>query len=181
MIIQKKAVKLRAWRLGDHSPMEEDLTARGLIQPAGEGEYLLFSQETRDCGQKAVTGDYFKVDGTGAPYPNDRAYFEKNHISLGDGWYLQKTRPLPAWNVDCPVCPELRFLLDKGKLTVDETAQDAYFSAFLWGARLFAARDAIIVFDRVELDGDTVTDVEFHFVARDEFLKTYDILEERRK
>ncbi len=179
VIIRKKEVKLQAYCLGAGHPVEEALRQQGLIHRAPDGSYRLFSQETRGSGQQAKAGDYFKVDSSGSPYPNDRAFFLENHVHLEGDWYLQQARPMRAWCDREGMCEELRFILDRGLLTVDETSAENHFSAELWGTRLYAARDAIIVFSQVERDdGGRVRHVEFYFLAREVFLETYDVLED---
>lgn len=179
MIIRKKEVKLQAYRLGTGHSMEKALQTRGLIRREPDGTYRLFSQETRDQGQPARPGDYFKVDGTGSPYPNDQEFFLANHIHLEGDWYLQQAKPLKAWWDREGMGEELRFILGKDILHVDEAETDKYYSAQLWGTTLYAPRSTVIVFERVDRDkAGRVIHVDFYFLDRAVFLKTYDILEE---
>jgi hypothetical protein len=169
--------RVQAWQLGAGSDMERELRENGKIRLLPDGNYELFSTESvSGQGERAEAGDYFKVDSTGAPYPNARAWFESHHDRVGDHDYVQRPEVLRAWTVAEPVCAEIRFLLDQHRLTIDPDDPDRYFSAFLWGAQLSAARDAVVVFYQVQRTGDTITDVEFNFVARTEFDKTYKIL-----
>jgi hypothetical protein len=169
--------RTQAWQLGENSAMELRLRESGKIRLLPDGGYELFSTEAV-CGhgERAEAGDYFKVDSTGAPYPNGRAWFEAHHQWVGDHEYVQNPEPLQAWTVEEPVCAEIRFLLEQQRLTIDPDDSDRYFSAFLWGAQLSAARDAVVVFYDVRRTGNTITDVDFNFVARAEFDRTYKIL-----
>lgn len=178
MYIIKTATELDAYRLGSGTTMEQKLLREGKLNKLPDGSYLVFSRETDAQGQVAQPGDYIKVDSAGFPYPNRRAYFESCHTHLGGTRYRQQASPLNAWTVSEPMCPEIAFLLERGLLRMDETDEDHYFRAFLWGAELFAARDAVIVFDQVTRDENgTVTDVQFHFLAWAEFLITYRIVD----
>ena len=178
MIIIKHETQLEAWRLGDDTAMERTLLESGKLRKLPGGQYLVFSRETDSQGQLAQAGDYIKVDAGGFPYPNRRTAFEASHTHLGDCRYLQKVQPLLAWTCREPLGPEIRFLLESGRLRIDETDEDHYFRAFLWDAELFAARDAVVVFTQVVRDmTGAVTDARFHFLAREEFLRTYHILE----
>ena len=57
------------------------------------------------------------------------------------------------------------------------TLLEAY-RARLWGAELSAPRDAVLVFYRVERDeGGAIVDMRYNFVAREEFDKSYRIVE----
>ena len=178
MLIQKIAVPTQAWQLGAGTAMEADLLAQGKIKLRAGGEYELFSQEaTGKTGQIARRGDYFKVDSAGFPYPNSRAYFESMHEKTGDGWYLQKTPPLTAWTADEPMPEEIRYLLDRQLLQIHPGEESRFFSAILWGAPETAARDAVILIyrtDRNEQGG--ITGVDFNFVAKAEFDRTYRVL-----
>lgn len=178
MIIRKKAIRLRAYRLGEDHPMEKKLQAQGLIELQRDGTYRLHSQETREQGQLARPGDYFKVDDSGAPYPNDRDFFEENHRHLEGDWYVQQAKPLRAWYEQETPSDALRFILERGLLMVDETSRERRYSAELWGTRLYGAADAVIVFSEVRRDEQgKVTQAEFYFIARETFEKTYDILQ----
>lgn len=178
MIIQKKTTKLQAWCLGENSPMERQLMAQGLLARQGD-TFLVYSRETRQEPQVAQKGDYFKLDGSGCPYPNDRAFFLRQHTRLEEDWYLQKNPPIAAWTVEESMPAEIRWLLDTGRLTIDPENPEGYFSAILWGARLYGARDALVVLRQVRRGGSgEILDIEFYFLAREEFLGTYTICPE---
>lgn len=178
MKIIKQAVVLDAYRLGDGTPMERDLTAAGKLLRQADGTFLVFSRETDTQGQVAQAGDYIKIDSAGFPYPNSRAYFEARHIHLGGTRYRQIVTPLEAWTIREPVSEEIAFLTAQGLLRMDPTDDTHYFRAHLWGAELFAAKDAVIVFDHVARDmTGRITRVDFHFLAWAEFLVTHRVVE----
>lgn len=181
---KKKIVK--AYRLGAGSQMEAQLIREGAIRRREDGSYELFSQEAvNGRGEAACTGDYFKVDtvdGRHYPYPNSREYFEENHIALGGDEYEQKSRPLAFWQASDPMCEEIRYLVDQGKLILKPEDPEHYFNAFLWGAWLSAARDAAVIFYSVDRDGTGgIADISFNFVAAKEFEESYEILPDVRQ
>lgn len=179
MLVQKIAVRVQAWQLGAGTAKEREMIESGKILLRSNGDYELFSQEaTGENGQIARRGDYFKVDAEGLPYPNEKAFFEKNHEHLENDWYLQKTRPVEAWTADEPENDIIRFLLDKKLLQIHPENPDRYFSAFLWGTLETAARDAVIVIHHAKKNdrGEIVT-VDFNFVAKPAFDSTYTILQ----
>ena len=78
------------------------------------------------------------------------------------------------WQVSDPISDEIRYLLDKGKMTIKEDDYEHYFNAFLWGADLSAAKDATVLFygiDRDELGN--IVDISFNFVAKKDFEESY--------
>lgn len=176
---KKRTAVVRAFRLGDESKIAAELMAEGKIKALGGGSFEVFSQEARDgAGETAHAGDYIMVDSSGNPYPNSAEYFEENHRHLAAEYYEQRPYVADIWTYGEPVCAEIRYLLDHKQLTFHEEEPERYFQAPLWGTKLSAARDAVIVFYRIVRDGaGRITDADFNFVAGDEFKKTYDILE----
>lgn len=78
-----------------------------------------------------------------------------------------------------PVGPEVRYLMEHKGLTLCGDDPERYFRAPLWETELTAARDAVLVFYRILRDeGGEIRDAEFNFVARDEFDKTYEMVQE---
>lgn len=183
MIVRKKTGKtVKAYCLGAGSAMEQQMIAEEKMKKCADGSYELFSQEAvNETGEKAQAGDYFKVDSSGFPYPNAKEFFEKNHIKQEEAdTYIQIPAPLQAWTVDELECEEIAWLKQKGKLTINEADTDKYFSAFLWGTLLSTPKDSVVVFYGVTRDGaGQIVDVDFNFVARDEFERTYDIINNR--
>lgn len=175
---EKKAVRLRAWQLGKDTPMERKMIAEGRIVKREDGRYELFSLEAMGpVGQIAQPGDYFKVDSTGRPYPNGKAFFEKKHRRIGGDWYEQISEPVRIWMAGDPECEEIRFLLSAGQLRIHPDDPARYFSAELWGTEETAAGDAVVVFYEIGRDaGGAIERINFNFVARSEFEKTYELL-----
>ena len=89
---------------------------------------------------------------------------------------MQTSPVLGAWSLEEPMCPEIEYIVRAGKLRIDEGSDSHCYTAFLWGAWLHAARDAVIVFDRVDGADGEVTGVEFHFITREEFDLTYRVV-----
>ena len=165
-----------AWMLGAGSEMERELIARGRIRRDDAGRYFFYSQEAVNGeGELARAGDYFKVDGAGYPYPNDREWFLANHRHVsGDEWE-QIPVALEIWEAGDGAHEALDWLLERGKLVIRENDRQRYFNARLWGADLSAAEDAVVVFYAIGRDETgSITHVEFNFVERQEFLRTYE-------
>lgn len=176
--IKNKKKVVTAYRLGANCEMEAQLIREGAIRIREDGKYELFSQEAvNGTGEIALSGDYFKVttkDGKHFPYPNEKSWFEENHVHLQDNEYEQLNKPQVIWEVGDPVNEEMQYLLDCGKLTIKEDDENHYFNAFLWGSQLSAAKNAVVVFYNVERDNQkNITDIIFNFVARSEFEKSY--------
>lgn len=175
MLVQKTARKVQAWCLGEGSPMERRMLAEGKLRLEASGRYRVMSQENNTEGQVARAGDYFKVDSTGAPYPNGRKFFLENHTHMEGDWYLQTSPVLKAWCQEEEICPEVEYLLRSGRLRIEEDNPTHYFNAFLWGAELHAAQDAVIIFDHREIPEDLAS-IGFRFITREEFGLTYKVV-----
>lgn len=179
MIVMKRGeVPVIACRLGDGSELEKRLIAAGALKRLDDGCYEVFSREAVNSGgELAEPGSYVKVDQEGFPYPNSAEYFLANH-ELTERGYVQLPRPLEAWRDGQPVSDAVRFLLDSGRLTINRQHPERYYSARLWGTILSSNRDAVIVFYEIKRSEDgRVTDAHFNFVVREEFERTYEILE----
>ena len=181
--IKNKRNIVKAYCLGNGSEMEHLLLRLGRILLLPDGAYELISQEAKNgVGERAVAGDYFKVDdvdGVYYPYPNSREYFLNNHTHVEGETYEQKARPLAIWQWGDGPCDAIDYLLEQGKLTLNHADPERFFNAFLWGADLSAARDATVVFYDILRDTDgAVTDVSFNFVVKDEFERSYTLCPE---
>lgn len=170
--------KVTAYCLGAHSSAEEALLREGAIRLLPDGNYELFSLEaTGGKGEIAHPGDYFKVvvaDGKSYPYPNSREFFLVNHRALGGDEYEQTAHPLAIWRAGDPVGEEIRFLLERGRLTLRPEDPQHYFNAFLWGSQLSAAQDATLILYSVDRDArGAITDISFGFISAEEFSRTY--------
>lgn len=178
MLIVKKPTPVQAFVLGSQTDAELDLIQKGMLSLTPEGQWRLITRETPGMGELVETGDYVKIDSIGMPYPVSKQWFEDNHELIRDGWYLQKTAPRKGWHKNLPMLPEVRYLLDQKLLVWN----NQHFSAFLWGTMQTVTDDAVIVLDAVigAPDG-TFSSVEFHFVAAEEFAKTYNIISPENK
>lgn len=175
MYVRKKSRLIAAWRLGDGTAKEREMIAQGKIVKRADGTYEIASRESvGGVGQIASKGDYFKVDLGGYPYPNAKQTFEATHTHDHGDWYVQQTPLLPAWVYGQPMTDEVKYLLDGNIVKIDESDPARFYTARLWGTQEYASKDAVIVFYRVDRDGDgRITDAEFNFVERSEFEKTY--------
>lgn len=177
---RKKPVIVRAYRLGDESTVVDGLMAEGGIRQRADGSFEVFSQEVKGTfGEHADPGDYIKIDSAGCPYPNSAAYFESRHRHIAEDFYEQRPQTVDIWMAGDPAGPEIRYLVEHRGLSFHADDPERYFQAPLWGTLLSAAEDAVIVFYRIERSGTgEITDVEFNFVAGDEFARTYELLPE---
>ena len=178
--VRKKNVRVQAWELGTGSETEQRMIRTRKMIRHPDGTYEVFSQECRNGkGQIANTGDYFKVDETDSPYPNERAYFLSSHRHLEGDWYLQLAPVMKAWRKGDPMCEEIRYLLDKDKLSLHPENPRHYFSAFLWGTEETAPEDAVVVFYSVGRDAEgEISDINFNFVVKDYFDANYEVVPE---
>lgn len=167
-----------AWQLGAGTEMEAKLLREGRIVLRKDGKYELFSHEAvNGSGEIAEPGDFFKVDSTGAPYPNRAQFFLSNHRHVQEHQYIQRSQPVEVWMEGDPMTDALAFLLESGRLTLHPEDPSHYFRAFLWGAQLSAAMDAVLVFYQVHRDErGRVFEAEFNFVAAPEFRRDYVLL-----
>lgn len=176
---RKRPVVVRAYRLGDENNIVDGLTAEGEIRLRGDGTFEVFSQEAKgESGEIAQMGDYIKLDSSGMPYPNSEKFFEENHRHIAGEFYEQRSNVLSVWMYGDPVGEEMWYLMENKGLTLHEDDPVRYFQAPLWGTELSAAKDAVIVFYRIDRDEEgKICDAEFNFVAGDEFEKTYELLQ----
>lgn len=176
MYVRKKSFPVQAFRLGEQTEQEQQLRLRNQLLQDADGLWRLRNLEAPEEGELVSMGDYIKLDTEGRPYPNKKDWFEANHTHIEGNWYRQIPVTKTAWCTTEPLCPQMQFLLDRGLLTWRKDDVDQTFSALLWGTRQSAPEDAVILFDRIEYADHTLQAVEFHFIAREEFLKTYDVL-----
>ena len=172
-VMKKKGSGIRAYRLGERTPEEMDLIRKGRIIPHGD-EYEIFSRESRSgSGEIAKAGDYFKIDEDGMPYPNEKNWFEANHRRISDGRYEQYPKELSAWMTGDPDDGPVRMLIEEGRLALCEEDPEHYFQADLWGTKLTAPKDAVLVIYNYAKR-------EFNFVDRAVFDKNYEIVETKQ-
>lgn len=166
-----------AWTLGKNSEKEKQLIADGKIVMCADGSYELFSQEALSGhGEKARAGDWFKVDSKGFPYPLNASFFEKNHRHIEGDRFEQIPRPVNVWFCGDEIDDLIRFIMERKSMEINPDNPDAYFSAPLWGTILTAKKDAAVVIYSIKREENTITDIDFNFVEREEFEKTYRIL-----
>lgn len=173
-IIKIEGKKIKAYILGQNTDMEKKMIKEGKIKKIEDG-YEIFSQEVKgNKGEKAKIGDYFKVDNDHYPYPNEKEWFEKNHRCIGNDLYEQVPKELDSWEYGQTITEEIKFLLDNQKLKINENLPEKFFEAFLWGSLLHAAKDSVVVLYSVDRNEEgSITSIDFNFITRKEFEKTY--------
>ena len=179
-VIKNKGKIVQAYQLGSDNAIIEKLIEKGKVCDLGNGRYEIYSRESvngSDGGEKAVDGDWIKVDSKGYPYPNKRVYFESNHRHIEGDNFEQLPKPLQAWDAKLELCPEMKFLVEKKGLIINESSSERRYVAELWETTEVAAEDAMIVFYSLSYDekGELI-DADFNFVAKDEFDRTYNII-----
>lgn len=179
-VIKKRGLFIRAFCLGEESEITEHYIRKGVLRKRDGNVYEVFSKEAiNGTGQLVKIGDYIKIDTAGDLYPNGREYFLQNHIQIGEHIYEQIPKELTAWSMEECMCEEVEFLLQKKGLTIDEENEEKYYTAPLWGTMLSAAKDAVIIFYRIDKDDNGfIQDIDFNFVERKEFEKTYIVIDE---
>lgn len=178
IILKREGLPVKVCRLGEDSPLERELIRNGSVRRRPGSSYEVFSRESgREKGELAEAGDFVKVDRGGWPYPVRSGDFLAEH-RLRDGEWIQIPRPLEAWEPGQPMSDAVLWALEHGRLRLDESDHERFFQARLWGADLSAPRDAVLVFYRIQRDpSGQILDLNFNFVVREEFLRTYQIAE----
>lgn len=174
-VIKNAGKQVAVWELGKASDKELELVKENLILLHDNGEYELMSTESNSGkGQMTTAGNFFKVDGRGNPYPQEREEFLATHRHIDGDMWEQLPKPLLAWESSEAVTPEVQYLIDNKGLKLSPETPDQYFGATLWGAWLTAPIDAVLIFYSVTRAEDgSITDAAFNFVVRDEFDRTY--------
>lgn len=203
-IVRKKQGKeVEAWELGENSEIEKQMIEQEKIEFI-DGNYYLVSTEIAEArknfinenkealsleeleikakelirGEEAQKGDFFKIDGLGNPYPNEREWFLSNHKEVCGDTYEQIPKALEAYKEGDGVNDAIDFLVENKLLTINKYNPDNHYEAILWGSKESANKDATIVFYGVDRDKEgKVTAVDFNFVEASEFKRTYDVLE----
>lgn len=182
-VIQKEGRIVVAYRLGEENPVLQNLIEIGLIKEKEDGSYEIFSLEAvNGRGEIAYAGDYVKLSSTGEPYPNSAEDFKTHHRHIEGDKYEQIPEEREAWMAQDAMCEEIQFLIDHKGLVLCEEDDEKYFNAFLWGAPLSAAKNAVLVFYGIERDTEgKITDATFNFVARNEFDMSYNEIVDDKK
>lgn len=177
--VKKNGILTFAYCLGVDDILLSDLFQAGLLRKR-DNLYEVFSQEALNdgngCGEIVPEGYYIKLDSAGYPYPNDPAFFVENHRHVSGNCYEQIPTPRGIWTADSPWCEEMQFLVEKKGLVIRPGDPDNYFSAPLWGTVESAASDAVVLFYSIERDDiGVIRNIDFNFVVRTEFDKTYQV------
>lgn len=181
-VIKNHGKTVHAYRLGEDSEKIQQLIKEKKIIPLPNDKFEVKSSETlssqSEHGEIAKAGDFIKVDSDGNPYPNGAEWFYRNHRQLAGDEYEQLPQTLDAWTCNEKMCREIEFLIQHKGLVINEQEEADYFVAPLWGTTETAAKDAVIVFYGITYtENGEIMDVEFNFVKRTEFDKTYHITE----
>lgn len=175
-IKKKEGILAEAYCLGSEDGKLGSLMGSGEVVKREDGKYLVKTLEAPD-GEVCDAGSYIKIDSDGSIHPNTAEFFTSNHRHVQGNQYEQITKPLWAWMYGEPESEEIRFLTQHKGLVLNDRNKKEYYSAPLWGSMEKADRDAILVMYRITRDaGDAITDIEFNFVSRDVFYKTYRII-----
>lgn len=178
MIIRKKeAPPVTAFCLGEGSDLEKKLIEKGQLIRREDGSFEVRTRESgENPGEAARAGDYVKLDAGGFPYPVSKETFEREHRLTAEG-YRQIPRLLQAWAVGETPPPALCWLLEEGRLQLDPQDPEHFYQAELWGTKLSAPWDAVLVFYQITTGEDgQIQDVDFNFVVREIFDQSYEIL-----
>ena len=180
-VVKKQGKIVEAYRLGEDSVVLRHLEKNNKLFNLHDGRYEVFSQEAINAesghGQIARTGDWIRMDSSGYPYPCTNEWFEKNLRHIDGNKYEQIPRLLNAWDYTQDMCEEIKFLIKEKGLKINEKDEHKYYYAILWGNPEAAEKDAVIVFYNILYDNNGfIIDVEYNFVERGEFDKTYNIV-----
>ena len=179
-VIKNKGNMVKAYQLGSDNAVIKELMQNGKICYLGENRYEIYSQEAVHGvvgGEKAMAGDWIKLDSIGNPYPNDKEYFEANHRHIEGNTFEQFPKPLSAWDAKLEMCPEVTFLIEKKGLIINLASSDRRYTVQLWGTTEVAAEDAMIVFYNISYDNaGNVAECDWNFVERGEFDSTYSVI-----
>ncbi len=179
-VIKNKGKLIKAYQLGSDNAVIKELIQNGKIYDLGDGRYEIYSQEAVKGGvggEKAMAGDWIKLDSVDNPYPNDKEYFEENHRHIEGDIFEQCPKLLPAWDEKLEMCPEITFLVEKKGLVIDQESSERRYTAKLWGTTEVAAEDAMLVFYSIYYDETgNVVDCDWNFVERSEFDRNYTMI-----
>lgn len=164
---------IKAFRICDEPELMEGYVSRGKAVKMEDGRYKIFSSEAPE-GQVCEAGDYIKEDAEGNIYPNHADFFLKHHRKNKNGGFDQIDEPLWAWMYGEPESEEIVFLKENKGLVLSEDNFKEYYTAPLWGTTEKADRNAVLIFyNIVRDDAYRITDIDYNFVSRDVFNKSY--------
>lgn len=178
---RKKSVRIKAYRLGEQSEGLDRLIKKGQVCPLDDETFEVHTVETKGGkGEKVHAGDYVKLDASERPYPNKADFFEENHRHIEGDQYEQLPKEREVWMMGDPMCPEIEFLIEHGRLELHKEDPDHYFQGIGWGTKLTASSDAALVFYEIKKKSDgKIIDAEFNFVDRKTFEETYELIKEK--
>ena len=178
---RKKSVRIKAYRLGEQSEGLDRLIKKGQVCPLDDETFEVHTVETKGGkGEKVHAGDYVKLDASERPYPNKADFFEENHRHIEGDQYEQLPKEREVWMMGDPMCPEIEFLIEHGRLELHKEDPDHYFQGIGWGTKLTASSDAALVFYEIKKKSDgQIIDAEFNFVDRKTFEETYELIKEK--
>ena len=178
---RKKSVRIKAYRLGEQSEGLDRLIKKGLVCPLDDETFEVHTVETKGGkGEKVHAGDYVKLDASERPYPNKADFFEENHRHIEGDQYEQLPKEREVWMMGDPMCPEIEFLIEHGRLELHKEDPEHYFQGTGWGTKLTASSDAALVFYEIKKKSDgKIIDAEFNFVDRKTFEETYELIKEK--
>ena len=177
MAIKKSKKLVEAYELGKNTAVELHLISTGKIIKVDANQYRLKSGESTDEGELATSGDFFKIDGAGNPYPNKRQWFLKNHRHIKANTYEQIITPVKIWKADSSLTEEIEWLIHNKLLKLNPEDNTRYFNAHLWSSDLSAPRNAIVVLYSVKRDAEQkITSIDFNFVSHKHFQENYTLI-----
>ena len=177
MAIKKSKKLVEAYELGKETSAELNLINAGKIIKLDANQYRLKSGESTDKGELATSGDFFKIDDDGNPYPNKRQWFLKNHRHIKANTYEQILTPVKIWKADSHLTEEIEWLIHNKLLKLNLEDNTKYFNAHLWNSDLSAPKNAILVLYSVKRDAEQkITSIDFNFVSYKHFQENYTLI-----
>lgn len=173
--VKKTNVWVKAFELGCENSLEQKYIDNGKIVKHNE-YYEVHSTETTGEGEIAQRGDYVKIDQADNPYPNKREIFLKHHKHIDENKYEQFPQILWSWQYGDTEDDVIDYLLCNGRLKINPESEDCFYQAQLWGTTLSAKKNDIILIYDVQRDRDTIINVDFNLIDKQEFDKTYEYI-----
>lgn len=181
--VRKKQKIVKAYSLADLlDPMVKKMIEEKKIVPLKDGTFEVFSQEVIQAGSKhgelASSIDHFRLDSSNQPYPIHKNYFDSHYLPVSENDYQIAGIPTLAWDVNELMSEEIEFLLQNKGLVINKSDPNKYFQAPLWGTMEAADIHAKVLFYSIDRSDDgEIRDVNFNFITEDEFMETYEIIE----
>ena len=173
--VKKFNVSVKAFELGEDSPLEKELIASGKVIKHDDF-YEIFSTETDEKGELAHAGDFVKIDNADNPYPNARERFLSHHKHIEGNNYVQFPQVIMSWTYGDQADEIIEYLLESGQLEINPDSVKNFYKAELWGTVLTAKKQDVILIYSYEKDGNEIKSVDFNLIDKDEFDKTYEYI-----